>query len=95
MTQRKRATALIVAMQAIKQPLDDKRQPLWAELKALIATTADREQELRQQIKAIQDEIGPIDGLMADIDRAGNFKSERGANMLLDDLEEITNGFTN
>ena len=95
MSNRERATTLIVKLMAAKEPLNALRQPLWAQLKELLATVADKEQELRQEIKAVQDQIAPIDILMADIDRAGNFKSQTGAKMLLDDLEVQANGFTN
>ena len=43
----------------------------------------------------MQDKIAPIDILMGDINRAGNLKSQKGAKMLLDDLEVQANGFTN
>lgn len=95
MSQRERATELIFKLQAVKEPLDGLRQPLWAELKELLASVSVREQELRQEIKAVQDQVAPLDIIMADISRAGNYKSEAGAKLLLDELEEKANGFTN
>ncbi len=95
MSQRERATELVFKLQAVKQVLDDERQPLWAELKELLASVSVREQELRQEIKAVQDKVSPLDRLMTDISRAGKYKSETGAKLLLDELEEQANGFTN
>ena len=79
---------MIIQLQEKKRPLDESREALWSELSALLESVSVREQELRQEIKAIQDDVKPLDSLMVEIDQAGELKSEAGAKMLLDALQE-------
>ena len=87
MTHRKIATDMIIQLQEKKRPFDEARSDLWVELSSLLETVSIREQEIRQEIKAIQDDIKPMDSLMCEVDQAGNLKSESGAMMLLNSLK--------
>ena len=87
LTKDKRVFDIVTRLQAKKEPLLSQRLELNEQLKELLASIADKEKELRAQIKSINDQITPLDLLASEATHAALVKSENGKRMLLDDIE--------
>lgn len=82
-----KAFEIIQRINTKKEPLEQQRVALWARLDALLASIQAEEADIRAEIKAVQEQVKPLDKLMVDAAQAGKLTNKDTAAKLLAEIE--------